>query len=164
MVKLREWGWFAADIASWAWNILWSPPEIYPPLNGYGALTGDQSDTPTPVISQPVSPAVQWGLRLPNGTIVWDNCLYQGHPLATPEQRAVLLAVLQKTAADLSFDEQEFIGHYGWARRIGVPTVAYGDVTVIPLGVTDSEQGGDPQLSADRSENLSPEDESLSRT
>lgn len=61
---------------------------------------------------------VQWGLRLPDGTVVWPPGDYKGHPLHTPQDRAVLASVLAATARDLGFHEPTFLAHYGWAQRV----------------------------------------------
>jgi hypothetical protein len=118
-------------------------PGLSPSFNGEQALVGGDPEPNTnghelpapPVVPQPIE---QWGLRLPNGNIVWENCLYQGLPIREPDQRQVLVNVLRRTAADLDFDEGTFLGHYGWARRFGIPAVQWGDITVHPLTIENS--------------------------
>lgn len=59
----------------------------------------------------------QIGLVLPNGRIVWPPNDYKGRPLGNQEDRAVMLSILRSSAAELDFDEEEFLGQYRWATR-----------------------------------------------
>lgn len=99
-----------------------------------------------PAVPMPIE---QWGLRLPDGNIVWENSTYQGLPLQSPQQREILVSVLRRTAADLNFEESAFLAHYGWARRHGMPMIQWGDIAVYPLTIQ-REQGSDtPELQSD---------------
>lgn len=78
-------------------------------LNGHGKSQDSE------LISR--TEEIQIGLKLPDGRIVWPPDEYKGYPLNTTQQRATVLEVLKKTAGDLSFTEEAFIRHYGWATR-----------------------------------------------
>lgn len=119
----------ALDVIEIATAFLRRPPVVSAALDGARAVTGGDELPPLP----PLSPEVQWGLRLPDGTVVWEDTLYRGHPLCTAEQRATIVEVLRRTAADLNFDEITFLGNYGWARRVGIPAIQWRTIGVYPL-------------------------------
>jgi hypothetical protein len=118
-----------ADLVADAWAPLETPPV---------SLTDEVPEIKT-AVEEVNLPRVQFGLRLPNGEIVWDTELYQNRGLATTEQRAALLVALRQTAVDLSFPEQDFLGFYGWARRLCWPrTGEVGEeVDVVPMFAPD---------------------------
>ena len=58
---------------------------------------------------------VEYGLSLPNGTVSWGE--YRGHPVQTPEQRWTRQQILRTTAAEIGFEQEEFLSCYGWAAR-----------------------------------------------
>lgn len=105
---------------------------------------GLEESSALPAAAPPLPPAppeeiVQWGLKLPNQNIVWDNALYCGLPLGTGEERGVLTGGLRKTAQDMGFDVSQFLAGFAWVRRIGVPGVVWSDATLIPLVGEDPE-------------------------
>ncbi len=59
----------------------------------------------------------QVGLKLPNGEIIWPPDEYKGYPIAEAEDRAILLEVFKKTADDLHFTTEGFLGNYSWVTR-----------------------------------------------
>lgn len=59
----------------------------------------------------------QVGLKLPNGEIIWPPNEYKGYPIDRPEERAILLEVFKKTAGELHFTTEAFLGHYSWVTR-----------------------------------------------
>jgi hypothetical protein len=61
---------------------------------------------------------VQYGLRQPDGHVVWPPGTYKERPLATGADRAALLEALRVTADDLGFPREVFLAHYGWASRV----------------------------------------------
>lgn len=67
------------------------------------------------------SSRTEYGLALPNGTTAWNE--YRGHPIQTAEQRWFMLQVLRKTAAEVGFDEDEFLSCYGWVSRTVTTTI-----------------------------------------
>ena len=89
-----------------------------PPFEGYiwPPESGESRPDETPATRR----VQEFGLRLPNGTVVWPPTCYKGHGIDTPDDRAQLLAVLKKTAADLDFVEREFLAHYRWITRDAV--------------------------------------------
>lgn len=118
----------ALEVANQGLNALAPNPEPYPfPSEEIPApLNGD-------AVEPPAAPPVQIGLKLPNGNVVWDNAIFCGSALATPEQRTLLVLALRKTAGELGFDEVEFLSRYGWAKRVGVPAMAWSEIEVVPL-------------------------------
>lgn len=74
------------------------------------------------VIEDPVVPEssaettyIEYGIRLPNGQVHWGS--YSGRPIDTPETRRIFVDVLRKTADDLGFSQDEFLGRYAWQGR-----------------------------------------------
>lgn len=67
------------------------------------------------------SARTEYGLALPNGTIAWNE--YRGHPVQTDQQRWFMLQTLRKTAAEVGFDEDEFLSCYGWVWRTVITTI-----------------------------------------
>lgn len=102
----------------------------------------------TPESRVALRPKEQWGLKLPDGNIVWEGTLYKGMSLASPQDRASVIAVLRKTAEDLNFDTETFLGFYGWAWRVGVPAMQWGETEVLPLtiGVDSQVKKGPEQV------------------
>lgn len=135
---------------------LFPAPKIYPPLPA-GAADEVTSLPDATTAPEPDGPPVailrqQWGLRLPNGSVVWDNSLWLGRSLATPEDRTVLVEVLRKTAVEIGFEEATFLGCYGWATRLGVPSMAWGPIELVPLAGTEEENAGRDSISESVSE------------
>lgn len=119
------------DVVGLLTTVMWRGPTLSPSLDGTAAVIGGDSDPAPAPVPQVI---VQWGLLLPDGNVVWENSLWNGVPLASPQQRSVLVSSLRRTAADLNFDEKAFLGHYSWVRRIGVPAVQWGEeVAIFPL-------------------------------
>ena len=77
----------------------------------------------------------QFGLRLPNDTIVWNA--WNNPPLVipfdNPLDRLRMVANLQKTATDLGFEIEDFLTHYGWVTRNQIATVVYEDTGAYSL-------------------------------
>ena len=109
-----------------------SPPPGPPAIEHYDPIPPPPQEEIMPE-QQPPQPVVQWGLKVPNGNIVWDNALYCGNPLATPEHRTSVLEALKKTAGELGFAPEDFLRDFGWVRRVGVPALAWGDAAIVPL-------------------------------
>jgi hypothetical protein len=139
----------ALDVGELLVSLWWKGPDLSGALDDTRAVVGgdpepdpEPSPPPPPEVPQPI---VQWGLLLPDGNVVWENSLWNGVPLASPQQRSVLVSILRRTAADLNFDEKAFLGHYSWARRVGVPAVQWGEeVAIFPL-VESEVNGSEPQ-------------------
>lgn len=129
----------ALDVTELLTAVLWkNRPPFSPPDDARVVIGGDSEPVPAPEapLSPPEipQPIIQWGLLLPDGNVVWENSLWNGVPLGSPQQRAVLVSSLRRTAADLNFDEKAFLGHYSWARRVGIPAVHWGEeITIFPL-------------------------------
>ena len=121
----------ALEVVDRGLNTMAPPPILYPPPPE--EIPAPSNGTNGHAVEPPAAPSVQVGLKLPNGNVLWDNALFCGNPLATPEQRALLLHALSKTAVELGFDEDEFLSRYGWAKRVGVPAMAWGQIEVVPL-------------------------------
>ncbi|WP_131813781.1 hypothetical protein [Mycolicibacter kumamotonensis] len=58
---------------------------------------------------------VQYGLKLPNGTVAWDT--YKNFDLNAAGGRTALFVALTKTAGGLDFDRVAFLGNYAWIKR-----------------------------------------------
>ena len=72
------------------------------------------------------SDITEYGLLLPNGQVLWNN--YSNHSLETPADRQTMVQVLQKTAEECGFPEEQFTSCYRWVcRRV--------ETTVTDLGV-----------------------------
>lgn len=88
----------------------------------------------------------QWGLKLPDGTIMWGS--WQNLSFATPMDRLLAIANLQKTAADCGFSEGEqiaqFLAHYGWVTRNQIATVVYEDTGAYALTDPPATDPGTP--------------------
>lgn len=93
------------------------------------------------------SSRTEYGLALPNGTTAWNE--FRGHPVQTPQQRWLLLQVLRKTAAEIGFDEGDFLLRYGWVSRTVTTTIRDTQTWVIDS----SEVCSAPQESPDLDEN-----------
>ena len=79
----------------------------------------------------------QWGLRLPDESIVWGN--WRGFPFDNPLDRMKMIAALQQTALEAGFAEGEqmlaFLSNYSWATREAVVSTVFSpEVTNYPLG------------------------------
>jgi len=127
------------DVVETIGDMVWRrEPVISAALNGEAMMPD-----PPPLPEPPPPPAApprfeQFGLKLPNGNIAWTT--YAGRALGTPQEREQLVEVLRRTAVDLCFDANNFLSHYGWARRLGVPAVQWGDIELYPLVVEDESK------------------------
>lgn len=120
-------------------------------INGERAVIGGDAEPKTnghelPAV-EPPRVVEQWGLRLPDGNVVWGN--YKGNALQTLPQREALVDVLRRTAADLNFEENAFLSHYGWGHRLGTPAIRWGDIAVYPLTIQEEQASDTPELSGD---------------
>lgn len=82
------------------------------------------------MVSSDVQKAIQVGLMLPDGTIIWSPELYKQYPLVTNDDRAMMVEVLNKLAGEISFPGGELLTHYAWLKREVFHTTIYGDPTV----------------------------------
>lgn len=102
------------------------PDDLWPPEPTQIA------ETPSPA---EVITTQQYGLRMPNGEIVWNA--WNDPPLVIPFDnhldRLRMVANLQKTATDVGFDVDEFLSHYGWATRNQIAAVVYEDTGAYSL-------------------------------
>lgn len=74
-----------------------------------------------------LSTETHWGLRLPDGTVAWDE--WSGVGFAEPMDRISMVVKLQKTAEQCGFSQEDFLAHYGWVTR----TVVYENTGVYAL-------------------------------
>lgn len=70
---------------------------------------------------------VEYGLKVPNGAVHWGSFL--NRPLDSAEARTVFVAVLKATAAEMGWDETEFLSRYTWQGR----HVHLTDLGVVPI-------------------------------
>ena len=126
------------DAVEWGVKALRRPPVI----DTIRAIEGFESlQAPPPEPEPDPGPVTQWGLKVPNGNVVWDNALYCGNPLATPEQRVAVTEALKKTALELGFVPEDFLKGFGWVSRVGVPALAWSDASFVPLVEQEQQQG-----------------------
>lgn len=115
--------WAAEDMA---YDSLWSGADDLWPSETEIAPT---SSEPELIVG------AQFGLRLPNGSIVWNA--WNNPPLVIPFDnlldRLRMVANLQKTAADLGFVVDDFLVNYGWVTRNQIATVVYEDTGAYAL-------------------------------
>jgi len=57
----------------------------------------------------------EYGVELPNGDVHWGTAL--GRPITTPEARKTFLEIVQNTAREIGYPEDEFVGRYKWRTR-----------------------------------------------
>lgn len=103
--------------------------------------------------------AEQWGLKLPNGQIHWNE--WQGTPFGNPVDRMRMVAALQKTAEDIGLpsgpETDQFLSKYQWVTRLARATVEYEDTGaysltdphVSALGAPEVDEpphGNDPEI------------------
>lgn len=58
---------------------------------------------------------IEYGLQLPNGEVHWGQ--YLNRPIKTEADRALMAAVLHRTAGECGFEEDEFVARYNWVAR-----------------------------------------------
>lgn len=106
---------------------LWDGPDDLWPAET--AQIEETLSTPEVITTQ------QFGLRKPNGEIIWN--VWNDPPLVIPFDnhldRLRMVATLRKTADDVGFDADEFLSHYGWATRNQIAAVVYEDTGAYPL-------------------------------
>ncbi|QDH91877.1 hypothetical protein SEA_PHRAPPUCCINO_47 [Mycobacterium phage Phrappuccino] len=97
---------------------------------------------------------VQYGVRLPNGTVSWGEL--GGHNLNTAEGRAALLGALRASAENLGFSEEDLLRQYRWTtRRTTVLSVETGDLPITdqsafgPVGETGDDSGNESSGGSD---------------
>jgi len=135
--QLLGFGHAVLDVTETIGDMIWKrEPVISAALNGEAMMPDPPPVPPEPPAAPPRFE--QFGLKLPNGNIAWTT--YAGHPLSTSQERGQLVEVLRRTAVDLCFDADDFLSHYGWARRLGVPAVQWGDIELYPLVVEDESK------------------------
>jgi hypothetical protein len=139
MVNLLKVAKFGLDLVEKATDRIFGPPPKGRALSGDDSVPGESAQESE---TDNAGPIIQWGLKIPNGNVIWDNALYVGNPISTPEQRSVLLEALKKTALELGFPPEQFLAQYGWVRRVGVPALAWSDASFTPLIEVEEEGPG----------------------
>lgn len=106
---------------------LWSgPDDLWPESQDDDDNHQSDDDNRTDTVT-----LLQWGLRLPDGTVSWGS--WQGIPCDNPLDRMRMIATLQKTALSIGFAEGDqvaaFLGNYGWVTRQAVVSTVYSSET-----------------------------------
>lgn len=68
---------------------------------------------------------VEYGLRTPDGTIIWPPDQFLGHPIDTETDRNALPEALRAHAVELKINHDAFLGSYQWVPRTRTTTVVY---------------------------------------
>jgi len=64
-----------------------------------------------------VDEQVEYGLRTPDGTVIWPPETYRGYPFSTNEERAAFQDILNAAAVELKLDIATFVGGFQWVPR-----------------------------------------------
>ena len=83
------------------------------------------ADDPLPDDSGELVTTVQYGLKMPNGEVVWGSWAECNFDL--PLDRLRLVAKLQRVAQDCHWQIDEFISRYAWVAREQRAIVRYED-------------------------------------
>lgn len=57
------------------------------------------------------------GLQMPDGTLIFPPNTWHGRPLATPEDRKIIVDAIATSASNLGMSAQELMGRYHWVVR-----------------------------------------------
>jgi hypothetical protein len=64
-----------------------------------------------------MSEEVEFGLRTPDGTVLWPPDTYRGYPFATPQERNALADILLEAGRELKVDPVSFAASFKWVPR-----------------------------------------------
>lgn len=109
-------------------------------------LWPDDGGEPMPDDSGELVTTLQYGLRMPNGEVVWGS--WAECNFAQPLDRLRLVAKLQRVATDCHWQIDEFVNRYTWVARQQRAIVRYEDAGEYPItdpdivSVTPAEQEG----------------------
>jgi hypothetical protein len=110
-------------------------------------LWPDDRNEPVPDDSGELVTTRQYGLRMPNGDVVWGS--WAECDFAQPLDRLRLIAKLQRVAQDCHWQTDEFVNRYAWVTREQRAIVRYEDLGTFDISdpsivaVTAAEQPGD---------------------
>ena len=105
------------------------------------------ADEPLPDDSGELVTTIQYGLKMPNGDVVWGSwaeCNFD-----QPLDRLRLIAKLQRVAQDCHWQTEEFVSRYAWVTREQRAIVRYENVGTYDIAdpsivaVTQADQQGD---------------------
>lgn len=82
-------------------------------------------DEPLPDDNGELVTTVQYGLKMPNGEVVWGS--WAECDFAQPLDRVRLIAKLQRVAQDCCWQIEEFVNRYSWVAREQRAIVRYED-------------------------------------
>ncbi len=114
-------------------SLLGAPPRLQPREAAYEAVLAESEERLLSEVNLPegseLLTTAQFGLRMPNGIVVWNEWCEGGLqiPFNNPLDRLRMVANLQKTALDLGFDIEQFLEHYEWVTRNQIAIVRYED-------------------------------------
>lgn len=80
----------------------------------------------------------EYGLKLPDGSIIWPPGQWHGCGFATSEEREKLFRSVKNSAANMGFVPEVLSEQYGWVTRAKITAVVYADYgdEVIPFSET----------------------------
>lgn len=64
-----------------------------------------------------LDPEFEWGLRLPDGKVVWPPSRFYGSDFQTEEERAGITKAIVDAIANMSLPLQTTLATYSWLRR-----------------------------------------------
>jgi hypothetical protein len=115
-------------------DVIESPLPTPPPIEATELPLPEEP--PAPNLSE--TAYVEYGLKVPNGAVHWGSFL--NRPLDSAEARSVFVQVLKATAAEMGWDETEFLSRYTWQGR----HVHLTDLGVVPITSEAAAPTADP--------------------
>lgn len=79
-----------------------------------------------------VTETIEYGLRTPDGTVIWPPGTYKDFPIDTEAARSDMGNVLRVAASNLMLDPEGFVSGFGWVFRTVTATVV---AKVSPTGL-----------------------------
>lgn len=64
-----------------------------------------------------LEPESEWGLRLPNGRVVWPPEQFYGTGYQTEQERGAVANAIAAALDNMSLPRDPNLGQYGWVRR-----------------------------------------------
>lgn len=66
---------------------------------------------------------VNYGLRCPDGSVIWPPDTYKGYPIDTDQERNDFANILVGAAQELKIDPTVFVGAFAWVPRQSITYV-----------------------------------------
>lgn len=81
---------------------------------------------------------VEYGLILPDGSIIWPPQQWHGRTFATPEDRQHLLSSVRLSERNLGFPPGGLVSQFAWATRTKVTAILYTDFAQEPMPLVET--------------------------